>query len=82
MDKYINCKLCQDKGYILYRKTIDKQQYDHIAHCVCAKGNNYKYDGTKVESEDNKSEFYIPSIEEIDLNKCNLINNETFSFKF
>jgi len=65
-----NCSKCGGKGFIAYHKKYEHkgkmQSTDHfIAHCDCAAGENFKYDGTK--KDDRKSDYYIPSAAELGL---------------
>lgn len=70
----INCKFCSDTGVVLYNKTINDKEYVYAAKCICSKSNNFNYDGTKVEDTKNKSDYYIPKVSEIDLDKCKILN--------
>lgn len=74
------CNICKDRGYVIYIKEVDKHTYEHFARCTCQQGEKYKYDGTKLEDEKNRSKFYIPSITDIDFNKCHLKGENILSF--
>ena len=61
-----NCDKCNNKGYLLYTKTINGMNYTYA--CVCDCGRQKRYDGTKVQDIKNKSKFYIPTLQEIGIN--------------
>lgn len=60
-------------GFIIYQKIIkngDKEySYDYVARCDCDNGNEYKYNGVKVDDSRLRSKYYIPSATELNLNK-------------
>lgn len=62
-EKIINCQKCGDKGFVLYFKKIDDIDYEFVAHCTCAKGDTYTYDGRTI--KDRRSVYYVPSIVEV-----------------
>lgn len=64
----VECKKCNGTGFIMYKKKINNMEYPFVASCDCTSGNNYKYDGTKVADERNRSNYYIPSISEVKTN--------------
>jgi len=60
------CEKCDNTGYVRYYKNIDDQQYLYMAVCDC--GRQEKFDGRKCLDPKNKSEYYIPTMQEINLN--------------
>jgi hypothetical protein len=60
MSRKVNCPVCLDKGFILYKKKIGDYIYEFAAHCTCPNGNNYRYDGQTCDKR--KSEYYMPNI--------------------
>ena len=68
----INCNLCKDTGIVMYEKTVNGNQYEFASHCTCRKGEKYKYDGTKIEDEKNRSNYYVTNIKDVDLDRCRL----------
>ncbi len=59
----VNCYICMDNGFVTYTKRENGCNYQYIAHCTCPKGNEWRYDGSKLEK--NKSDYYIPHIDAI-----------------
>ena len=59
----VECKRCNSEGYITYKKIIENIPYLFAARCTCKNGDRYRYDGREV--SENKSRYYIPSIEEV-----------------
>lgn len=66
-EKKINghCEKCNDTGYIIYTKIINNMPYKYTAVCDCGRQN--RYDGKQCVKEKDKSDYYIPTTEEIDL---------------
>ena len=62
-----DCKKCNGVGVIFYKKIIDGFEYDFVARCDCNNGQNYAYDGRKVSDPKNRSNYYIPTLEQINL---------------
>ncbi len=60
-----HCEKCNDLGYVIYNKIIDGHSYKCSAVCDC--GRQERYDGRKCTDEKNKSDYYIPTIQEIGL---------------
>lgn len=64
-----NCKICNGTGYVTYKRTSEKGAndflYEYGAICKCR--TNPKYEGWKITDERNKSNYYIPYIEEVSL---------------
>lgn len=60
-----NCEKCNNTGYIIYTKIVDNKPYRYAAVCEC--GRQKRYDGQKVENLKNKSDYYIPTVQEIGL---------------
>ena len=67
----VECNKCKGKGVIQYFKEVDngnsKMKYEHYAKCECANGNDFNYDGTMISDNRNKSKFYIPTMQQINL---------------
>ena len=61
------CKVCQNKGFLLYKQKNEKTgiEYEYLAHCICQNGLKYTFDGYKVKDSRCKSNYYIPSVKEI-----------------
>lgn len=51
-----------DTGVIFYDKQVNGTRYEHIAHCICSRGNDFRYDGRSC--ADHKTDYYIPSVEQ------------------
>lgn len=66
-EKKINghCEKCNDTGYIIYTKIINGMPYKYTAVCDCGRQN--RYDGRQCVKEKDKSDYYISTTEEIDL---------------
>lgn len=66
-EKKINghCEKCNDTGYIIYTKIINNMPYKYTAVCDC--GRQDRYDGRQCVKEKDKSDYYIPTIQEIGL---------------
>lgn len=66
-EKNINghCEKCNDTGYIIYTKIINNMPYKYTAVCDC--GRQDRYDGRQCVKEKDKSDYYIPTIQEIGL---------------
>ena len=60
-----HCEKCNDTGYIIYTKIINNMPYKYTAVCDC--GRQDRYDGRQCVKEKDKSDYYIPTTEEIDL---------------
>lgn len=37
-----SCKICQGKGFIIDRRTLEKQKYTYTLHCTCDLGEQFK----------------------------------------
>ena len=37
MVKEYKCKMCQDNGYVMYKKKVNNIEYEYVAHCSCNK---------------------------------------------
>ncbi len=59
------CPICQNNGFVLYKKRANGLEYEHIAYCECPAGLNYMYDGTKMKDPRNRSNYIVPSYKEI-----------------
>lgn len=67
------CFICMDTGIILYkRKTIFGYYAEYAARCTCEAGQKYIYEGR--ECKEHKSEYRVPSIDEV-LDKFELAKN-------
>lgn len=61
--KIPDCFICMDTGIVLYKKKTDfGYDAEYAAHCTCAKGIQYRYEGKECKE---KSEYRIPSIDEV-----------------
>lgn len=60
--KYPNCMICEDKGFISYKKRVFGFDYEFISHCVCEKGKTFEYEGSQCKQP---SQYRIPGINEI-----------------
>lgn len=60
-----HCAKCNDTGYVIYTKIINNMPYKYTAVCDCGRQN--RYDGKQCTDPKNKSDYYIPTTEEIDL---------------
>lgn len=60
-----NCSKCKNTGYVFYKKQIDNKEYKYAAVCDC--GSQERFDGIKCANVKNKSNYYVPTIEEIKL---------------
>ena len=61
-----HCEKCNDTGYVTYFKDIDGMKYQYAAVCDCGRQN--RYDGIDCVDPKNKSNYYIPTAQEISLN--------------
>lgn len=59
----MNCYICMDNGFVVYTKSENGNKYRFVAHCTCPKGNDWQYDGRRL--EEYKSEYYVKSVAEI-----------------
>jgi len=59
------CNKCNDTGYVLYVKTINKMSYNYVAVCNC--GRKKRYDGQSLQDPKLRSNYYIPTLVEIGL---------------
>ena len=70
-----HCEKCNDTGYIIYTKIINGMPYKYTAVCEC--GRQQRYNGRECTDPRNKSEYYIPTAQEIDLKvKTSMPSNE------
>lgn len=60
-----NCEKCNNTGYVIYTKIVEGRPYKYSAVCDC--GRQKRYDGRATENLKNKSDYYIPTIQEIGL---------------
>ncbi|ACL76192.1 hypothetical protein [Ruminiclostridium cellulolyticum] len=65
-----SCPKCNARGYLTYRHQYeykDEQLLSQpfVAHCDCAAGEQFTYNGTQI--SDHKSEYYVPSASELNL---------------
>ena len=63
----VHCDICKGIGAIFYKKVVDGFTYDFVARCECENGLNYAYDGTKVKDSKHRSDYYIPTLSQINL---------------
>jgi len=65
----IDCQKCKGDGVIFYKKIITdgnrKIEYTYVARCTCQNAEDFKYNGTKLNDTKNRSNYYIPSVEEL-----------------
>lgn len=41
----VQCWVCLDKGFVIYKETINKLTYDYVAYCDrCEEGSKQRYD--------------------------------------
>lgn len=65
----IECNKCNGTGYVMYKKKIDNGAnafYNEYA-AVCSCGNAKVYDGLKIADARHKSDYYIPTVNELGL---------------
>lgn len=60
-----HCEKCNDTGYIIYTKEIEGHPYKYAAVCDCGRQN--RYDGKTIQDERHRSEYYVPTLDEIGL---------------
>lgn len=60
-----HCDKCNDTGYIIYTKIVEGMPYQYSAVCDCNRQN--RYDGSKITDLRAKSNYYIPTVNEIGL---------------
>mgnify|MGYP004521825879 CR=1 FL=1 len=64
-----NCKICNGTGYVTYKRTTEKGAndllYEYGAICKCR--TKPKYEGWKITDEKNRSNYYIPLLDEINI---------------
>lgn len=69
IDESVECKKCDSKGYIFYKKVVKNGEkdiiYDMFARCDCKNGLKYAYDGTKINDTEHRSKFYVPTISQL-----------------
>lgn len=67
----VNCNICKGDGVVKYFKKIDngdkKLNYEYYARCNCENGKEFNYDGTTISDVRHRSKFYIPSMQQLDL---------------
>ena len=70
--KQVDCNICGGLGLVPYKKIINngpnKLEYQYFALCICENRLNYIYDGKKITDKENKSKYYIPTMQEIEIN--------------
>lgn len=59
----VDCKECNNTGYVLYWKKANNTSYQFMAVCKC--GRRKPYRGWEVQDDRNKNDYFIPSITEI-----------------
>lgn len=59
------CEKCDDTGYVTYTKLVNNRPYMFMAVCDC--GRHSRYDGTKINDERHRSEYYMPTASETGL---------------
>ena len=60
-----HCEKCNDTGYVMYTKIVDGKPYQYAAVCECGRQN--RYDGRQLVDEKHRSDYYIPTTDEIGL---------------
>jgi DNA-directed RNA polymerase subunit M/transcription elongation factor TFIIS len=60
-----HCEKCGDTGYIIYTKLVEGKPYQYATVCDCGRQN--RYDGRTIQDEKHRSDFYVPTIDEIGL---------------
>ena len=60
-----HCKKCNDTGYIIHTKELEGPPYQYAAVCEC--GRQSRYDGRTIQDEKHRSNYYIPTVDEIGL---------------
>lgn len=84
-----HCSKCGDTGYVIYTEIINGMPYKKASVCSCKR--QVRYDGRQCTEPKNKSDYYIPSVDELGLevkeNKpsqkeivksMNILNNSSF----
>ena len=65
------CDKCNGDGVIKYNKEIlDGDRifiYEFFAKCNCKNAKQFNYDGTNISDTRHRSKFYIPSLQELNL---------------
>jgi len=59
----VECKKCNSDGVVVFTKLVEGIPYQFAARCTCKNGDKYRYDGREL--HENKSRYYIPSIDEV-----------------
>lgn len=60
-----HCDKCNDTGYVIYTKLVEGKPYQYSAVCDCGRQN--RYDGRTIQDEKHRSDYYVPTIDEIGL---------------
>ena len=60
-----HCEKCDDTGYVTYTKIVNNRPYTYMAVCDCGRHN--RYDGSKIHDEKHRSDYYMPTVDEIGL---------------
>lgn len=60
-----HCKKCNDTGYVMYTKIVDGMPYQYAAVCDC--GREQRYTGRNCIDPRNKSDYCVPTIQELGL---------------
>lgn len=65
------CSKCNGTGYLLYKKIISngENKTENVYGAVCSCRQKMKYEGWKITDERNRSNFYMPYIEEIEIGR-------------
>lgn len=64
----VDCKICNETGYVTYKKVINNGTGRKIINeygAICKCRQKPKYEGWEVTDYSHKSDYYIPYIEEI-----------------
>lgn len=60
-----HCEKCNDTGYVIFTEVKDGYPYEYAAVCECGRAN--RYSGKECTDPRNKSDYYIPTTNELGL---------------
>lgn len=60
-----DCPLCNSSGWVSHKVVWNHNEYDRVARCICAAGEQYNYDFRKAEDPKMRSNKRVACIAEV-----------------